>query len=197
MAVALVVFNVVLFAGLATYALVVARRTPSRSVRRAWRLAALLAAAMVAGGLHRVAVQAARVGWLPEERLELLLREWLIVKSLAVAAIGIAGFIGMRHLARRFSDLEWIVGEVLDRAQGVDLDALDLTAREQEVLDVIGTSSRIDDKTLAEKLSVSPGTVHTHVRTLLRKTELRNRRDLAVVAFLLKSRRDGAATPQR
>jgi hypothetical protein len=31
----------------------------------------------------------------------------------------------------------------------------------------------------------------------LRKTELRNRRDLAVVAFLLKSRRDGAATPQR
>lgn len=149
MAVALVVVNTLLFAGLASYALVMAARAPSRSVRWLWRLAALPAVAVVVGGLHRTAVQAARVGWLPEERLELLLDEWQIVKSLATTAIGIAAFLGMRRLSGRFSDLEWVVGEVLNRAQKVDLDALDLTAREREVLKMIGASSRIDDKTLA------------------------------------------------
>jgi DNA-binding CsgD family transcriptional regulator len=187
----LVVFNTVLFAGLAVYALVVAAPTQSRSVRWLWRLAALPAAAVVAGGLHRIAIHAARMGWLPEQRLEPLLNEWQIVKSLAVTGIGIAAFLGMRRLACRLSDLEWVVGEVLDRARGVDLDALHLTPRERGVLDVIGVSSRIDDRTLAEKLDVSADTVHTHVRALLRKTKLRDRRDLAVVAFLLKTSRDG------
>jgi hypothetical protein len=40
----------------------------SRSVRWLWRLAALPAAAVVVGGLHRIAIQAARLKWLPEER---------------------------------------------------------------------------------------------------------------------------------
>jgi DNA-binding CsgD family transcriptional regulator len=196
-ALVVVAFNTVLYAGLAAYALIVATRTQSWSVRWLWWLVALPAAAVVVGGLHRIAIQSARVGWLPADRLDLLLHEWQIVKSLATAAIGIAAFLGMRHLAGRFSDLEWVVGEVLDRAQKVDLDALELTAREREVLDVISASSRIDDKTLAEKLSVAPGTVHTYVRTLLRKTKLRDRRDLAVVAFLLKTRHDGPSTPRR
>lgn len=193
----LVAFNTGLFAGLAAYALIMAAKTQSRSVRWLWRLGALPAAAVVIGGLHRIAIQSARVGWLPEERLELLLYEWQIVKSLAVALIGIAAFLGMRHLAGRFSDLEWVVGEVLDRAHKVDLDALELTPREREVLDVVGASSQIDDNTLAEKLGVSPGTVHTHIRTLLRKTKLRNRRDLTVVAFLLNTRHDRPSTPRR
>lgn len=189
MAVVLVVVNTVLFAGLASYALVMAARTPPRSVGWLWRLAALPAAAVVAGGLHRTAIQAARVGWLPEERLELILDDWQVVKSLVVTAIGIAAFLGMRHLAGRFTDVEWVVGESLDRAQSIDVDALDLTAREREVLDVIGTSSRIDDRTLAEKLGVSGDTAHSHVQSLLRKTKLRDRRDLVVFAFMLKTRR--------
>jgi DNA-binding CsgD family transcriptional regulator len=193
----LVAFNTVLFAGIAAYALVVAARAPSRSVRWLWRLAALPAAAVVVGGLHRIAIQAARVGWLAEERLELLLHEWQIVKSASAAGIGIAAFIGMRHLAGRLSELEWVVGEMLDRAQGVDLQALKLTAREREVLGVIAASSLIDDRTLAERLGVSPDTVHTHVQRLLRKTKLRDRRDLVVLAFVLRARRDGASTPSR
>lgn len=197
MSIALVVFNTVLFAGLASYALVMGSRARSRSVRWLWRLAALPAAAVVAGGLHRLAVQTARVGWLSEETFELLLHEWQIVQSSAVAVLGIAAFLGIRRLAGRFSDLEWVVGEVLDRAQRVDLDALDLTAREREVLDVIGASSRVDDRTLAETLAVSPGTVHTHVRSLLRKTKLHDRRDLAVVAFLLKTRLQIRSTPPK
>lgn len=187
----LVAFNTLLFAGLAAYALVVASRAGSKSVRWLWRVGALPAAAVVVGGLHRIAVQLARRDWLPEERLEVLLNEFQILKSLAVTVIGLAAFVGMRLLAGRLTELEWVVGEVLDRAQKVDLEALALTAREREVLDVIAVSSAIDDKSLAEKLHVSPETAHTHVQRLLRKTKLRDRRDLVVVAFLLKARRDG------
>jgi DNA-binding CsgD family transcriptional regulator len=194
MAFALVAFNTLLFAGLAAYALTMAARAQSGSVRWLWRLTALPAAAVVVGGLHRIAVQSARLGWLPEDKLELLLHEWQIVKSLAAAVIGIAAFVGMRHLAGRLSELEWVVGEMLDRAQNVDLEVLELTAREREVLGVIAGSSLIDDKTLAEKLGVSADTVHTHVQRLLRKSKLRDRRDLVVLAFLLRARRDGSST---
>lgn len=152
---------------------------------------------VVVGGLHRIVIQAARVGWLAEDKLGVLLHEWQIVKSLATTCIGIAAFLGMRHLAGRISDLEWVVGEVLDRAEKIDLDRLMLTTREHEVLDVIGESALIDDKTLAEKLGLSPATVHTYMRTLLRKTKLHDRRDLTVVAFLLKARHDGTSTPRR
>ena len=192
MPLALVVANTALFAGLFAYALHMAAKTASRSVRWLWRLAALPAAAVVAGGLHRLAVQAVRVGWLPEETLDLLLVELQVVQSLAVAVLGVAAFVAMRRLTGRFSELEWVIGEVLDRAGAVDLSSLDLTARQHEVLELIGVSTRIDDKSLAEKLGVSPETAHTHVQALLRKTKLRDRRDLVVLAFLVKARRPRA-----
>lgn len=47
------------------------------------------------------------------------------MKSWATAAIGIAAFVGMRHLAGRLSELEWVVGEVLDCVQKVDLEVLE------------------------------------------------------------------------
>lgn len=194
MPVAFVVFNVALFAGLAVYGIVRATKASTRSLRLLWCLAAIPTVAVVAGGLHRLAVQGALIGWLPEDMLDLLLHEWQIVQSSAVAALGIGAFLVMRHLSRRFSDLEWMVGEVLDRASAVNLDILALTPREREVLEAIRVGRQIDDKTLAEVLWVSPHTAHTHVQSLLRKTKLRDRRDLVALAFLLQTRRSASAT---
>lgn len=100
-----------LFAGLAWYALVVAEKAPSASVRLLWRLAVLPIAAVVLGGFQRLAVQAVRVGWLPGDTLELLLDEYQIVQSVVVAGIGIVTLFGIRRLAVRFNDLELMVGE--------------------------------------------------------------------------------------
>lgn len=197
LAMTLVALNVVLFGLLAAYALILAEKTPSWSVRWLWRLVALPAAAVVVGGLHRLLVQAVSLGWLPKERLEFALGEWLVVKSLVVVVIGIVTFAKMRRLTARFSSLEVVVGDILDRVQTVDLDALELTAREREVLDVVGAGDRFDDRTLAEKLSIAPNTAHAHIRALLRKTKLRDRRDLAVVAFLLNNRDQDSSTLPR
>ena len=55
-----------------------------------------------------------------------------------------------------------------------------LTAREQEVLDLIATGAT--DKEIAEKLSLSLHTVKSHVRSILSKTHAINRRQAAKLA---------------
>lgn len=58
-----------------------------------------------------------------------------------------------------------------------------LTAREREVLGLLGEGFLKDDQ-IAEKLYISPGTARTHVRNLLRKTGLSNRRELMFMAII-------------
>ena len=157
---------------------------PSRAESLLWRLMALPAFAVVVGGIQRLAIQAARVGWLPEGSLEFLLVESQISQSIITAVIGLIMFLGVRRVGRRLADVESVAGAVLDRVTRVDVDSLDLTPRQREVLEVLGGSSLVDNKTLSEKLGVSTETVHTHMSALLRKTKLNDRRDLAVVAYL-------------
>lgn len=184
----LVVVNILLFAGLGLYALRLAARAPSGGVRLLWRLCTLPALAVVVGGVQRLAVQAARVGWIPETTIDFLLHEWQVVQSLIVVTIGIVMFMGMRRVAGRFAAVESVAGAMMDRLTGIDVDQLKLTPRETEVLEVLGGSSLVDNKTLAEKLSVSPDTVHTHIGSLLKKSKLNDRRDLAVLAYLHRQR---------
>jgi DNA-binding NarL/FixJ family response regulator len=59
-------------------------------------------------------------------------------------------------------------------------ESADLTAREQEVLDLIATNAT--DKEIAERLSLSLHTVKSHVRNILSKTHAMNRRQAARLA---------------
>ena len=186
----LVVLNIILFGLLGVYALTMAGRSPWRGVRLLWQLLSLPAFAVVVGGLQRLAIQAVRLGWLPEESLEFLLAQYQVAQSLIVAGIGVAMFVGMRRVSHRFSDVESVAGAMMDRITVVDVDSLDLTPREKEVLEVLGGSSLVDNKTLAEKLGVSADTVHSHVGSLLRKSKLSDRRDLAVVAYVYRQRQE-------
>lgn len=188
MQIAAVTLNLVLFVALGVYALLISRGSPTNSIRRLWRLSVLPVAAVVLGGVQRLGIHAVRVGWLPGEALAFLLEPWQIVQSGVVAVIGVFTFVGMRRLAGRMFDLEIVVGDMVDRVECVRLEDLQLTPREREVLNVIANSTHIDDKTLSEKLSVSPDTAHSHVSSLLRKTKLRDRRDLIVLGFMLKAK---------
>lgn len=188
MALPLVAINILLFAGLALYALVVAQRVPAEPARQLWRLLVLPAFAVVVGGLRRLAVQAVQIGWLHEDSLDFLLVEWQIGQSVVVAIIGLATVLGIRRVAHRFARLESVAGAMLDRIKDLSLDSLDLTPRERQVLEVLGASTLVDNKTLAENLGVSTETVHSHISALLRKTKLSDRRDLALVAYLQQSR---------
>lgn len=135
----------------------------------------------------RVAVQAQRIGWLMPNVLVLLSDRWQFVQSVVVAIVAAATIVQLRRLANRLQRVEAVIGDAVDRMSSVSLQDLKLTPREQEVLKVIGTNTHIDDKSLAAALSISPDTAHTHVSNLLRKTKLRDRRDLIIVAFLIEA----------
>lgn len=185
MPIPLVSLNVLIYTVLGLYALKASARSGPGPVRLLWRLAALPALAVALGGVQRLALQIAQAGWLPNGSFDVLLFEWQIGQSILVAAIGVAMFVGIRGVERRFAELESVAGAMLGRLAHVDVTSIALTPREQEVLDILGGSTFVDDKTLSEKLGVSPNTVHTHIGTLLKKTKLNDRRDLAVLAYLL------------
>ena len=119
--------------------------------------------------------------------LVLLSDRWQFVQSVVVAIVAAATIVQLRRLANRLQRVEAVIGDAVDRMSSVSLQDLKLTPREQEVLKVIGTNTHIDDKSLAAALSISPDTAHTHVSNLLRKTKLRDRRDLIIVAFLIEA----------
>ncbi|HEY7469265.1 MAG TPA: LuxR C-terminal-related transcriptional regulator [Acidimicrobiia bacterium] len=176
-------YFLIVLLGIGTYALIKGRRAVSESPRHFWRVVTLLVATALAAGLLTVATRQDDSG----------LEAWWLGRAAAavgVGALGISVVIEAQRLAKRLSDLDSLVAEALRRIDDVDLDSLDLTARESEILEVIGSSTSIDDHTLAEALSISSHTVHTHVTNILRKARLRDRRDLQTLAHALKARRD-------
>jgi DNA-binding NarL/FixJ family response regulator len=77
------------------------------------------------------------------------------------------------HLLTEFARLSQRPAGVVASPAEADV----LTAREQEVLDLIATGAT--DKVIAEKLSLSLHTVKSHVRNILSKTHAVNRRHAA------------------
>ncbi len=57
----------------------------------------------------------------------------------------------------------------------------DLTQREEEILDLLSKGFKY--KEIAEKLFISPDTVHTHIHSIYEKLQVRSRTE-AVVKFL-------------
>jgi DNA-binding NarL/FixJ family response regulator len=57
---------------------------------------------------------------------------------------------------------------------------LELTSRELQVLEAM-TQGRFSDQQLADALSIAPSTAATHVRNILHKAGLHNRRDLVLL----------------
>lgn len=182
----LVLVNTGLFIGLGVYAAREARRLRGGSVGMLWSIALLPIVAVVLGGAQRIALQAIAFDRLATTYWRFLVETWQATQTLIVGAIGLATFVRMRRLSARMYDVELIAGNLVDRVKAMSFREFHLTNRESEVLHLIGTSEQVDDRTLARKLSISPATVHTHVMRLLKKTKLRDRRDLAVLAVLLR-----------
>lgn len=65
----------------------------------------------------------------------------------------------------------------------VTVSELGLTGREREVLEVI-VQGRLSDRESADALYISPATAATHVKSILRKAGLRNRRELLLLEAL-------------
>lgn len=160
------------------------KREPSRRVGRLWMVVALAAAALIVGSLQRFVLQAASLGWLPGSVTPDVIEGWQLVQSLVVVGLAFVGFLIVKSLAASMAASERLAGSILDRVGHVDIKGLDLTKREREVLEAIG-SGMLTDLELAEKLHISTNTVQTHVKNLLRKTGLNRRQDLMAIAYLM------------
>jgi DNA-binding CsgD family transcriptional regulator len=99
--------------------------------------------------------------------------------SVAIAAIGILVVLWLvKRVLRSLSKSERIA-RILITSPLVDTRTSDLglTAREVEVVEVM-VEGNLSDQEIADALHITPLTAATHVRNILRKAELHNRRDL-------------------
>lgn len=174
--------NVVLFAGLAMWAVRFALREDQPRIRPvAWGLAAV-AIAFVLGAATRLLLVSVRLGWLDGRVSDFLLSDWHLVQSLMATGLGVGGLVLARRVGQPLRQADRIVSALSDRLpRGSELEEAGLTAREREVLAVI-ISGKLSDQEIADELYISPATAGTHVKNVLRKTGMSSRRDLVLLA---------------
>ena len=80
---------------------------------------------------------------------------------------------------------ERLAGAFIDRARRIAAIESSFTKRELEVLVLIG-EGWLNDEELADRLHISQWTVQSHVKSILRKSNLRRRHDLIGLALLLR-----------
>lgn len=86
----------------------------------------------------------------------------------------------LQSVARSERALAVMIGTL--ESKHLDLQSLDLSAREQEVLAVIATG-KVSDQEIADTLFISTATAATHVRNILKKTGLHDRRQLVLIGL--------------
>lgn len=178
-------------AGAARRASLVAASSPSlRGLAAALAGVALLVAL---GALPRAGVVAAELGWRPDGVVSFLRGPWQITQATIGTVAGIALVLFVRRsLATVDEDLVVVDALGLDLHGAVGLETAGLTAREAEVVELLGRGE-MSDEAIAEALTISPATAGTHVRNIMRKLAVRDRRDVMLLARDARKRTDRAA----
>jgi DNA-binding CsgD family transcriptional regulator len=183
---ALVVVNSLAFLALLIMSLGLRRREKYVWIRRLWTIVALACGAVVLGSFQRIAIQAVSVGWLPETAADNVTSDLQLSQSLIVLSLLVGAFSTLKRLSDSMEASDRLSASLLDRVRHVDPTSLHLTNRENEVLALIGQGITTDAD-LAAHLHISASTVQSHIKNLLRKTELNSRMDLVAVAILVGS----------
>ncbi len=178
----IVIVNGMLFATLGLVGARHAMRDPSPRVRIFAGGFTAVCAAFVLSAATRAAALAVREGWLPGRVGDFLVSEWSFVQSAAASLFALTAIWFLRRVGGPMRRADQIVTVLSDRfPPEAPISELGLTARELEVLEVIsaGTTS---NKDIAEALYISPATAGTHVKNILRKAGVNDRRDLMLFA---------------
>lgn len=173
--------NLLLFAGLSIGALRYARTADYPRLRLIADALAVVSFAFVLGAATRLVSLGVQLGWFSESLSPFLLSEWHLIQSLFAMGLGIAGLLVIRGLSRHLEGAERIAEAVSDQLlTGTDVDTLGLTKREIEVCHTLAEGN-LSDAAISQLLYISPATAATHVKHILKKTGLRNRRELALL----------------
>jgi DNA-binding CsgD family transcriptional regulator len=183
----LITINAFAFLALLIMSMRMARREEDPWLRRLWIIIAAASGAFVVGSFQRIALQAVAVGWLPESIWVIAVGDLQLIQSGIVFALAVIAFVTLKRLAASAGVADRLSRSLLDRVGHVDARTLNLTAREKEVLSLIGEGVTKDSELSAE-LNIAASTVQSHVKSLLRKTGLHRRSDLVAVAILVHRR---------
>ena len=178
----MIVVNATLFGGVAAWAIRFARTEDSPRLRPlGWALSAV-SLSFVLGAVTRGMLVAADFGWFGGRMTDVALGRWHLLQTIGATAMGVAGIIMVRKVASGLKSADRIAQIVSRRLlDGGSLEQFGLTERELEVLEQL-CGGRTSDQELADVLYIAPSTAGTHVKNIMRKTGVRSRRELILLA---------------
>lgn len=174
--------NLVLFAVLLVRSIRVIRRRASGPTRTLAITLFLIALVFVIGSIQSITTELIDAGIFPETIGFHLAIWWQVSLSSVVTTVGLYGVLRLGNTLRRVESGENMIRVLTERIPlDVSVSEWRLTARELEVLELIAAGT-LKDAEIARELFISEATAATHVRNILRKSGLSNRRDLMLVA---------------
>lgn len=178
---AVVAANLILFAAISVWAFNNSRTESYPRMKLMTRGLGVVALAFVVGAATRLAAIAVELGWLHGRVSDFLVSEWHLIQSLFALGLGLTGIAVIKRLAPSLKGAERLADAVSEQLLGgADLTDMGLTRREMEVIETLA-AGHISDAEIGELLFISPATASTHVKNILRKTGLRNRREIALL----------------
>ncbi len=174
----------VLLVIVAVQAFRMAKRIETRFARLQASIVILLCVAGVIASLQDIGVQATRLGWLTDE-----VGRWFVGRIHAVLVVGglfviVPVLVILRRLTVEFAQTESVTDALTNRLpDGVTMESAGLTPREIEVVTAIA-AGKVSDQQLADHLFISASTAATHVRNIMKKTDIRRRTDLTLLAVV-------------
>lgn len=162
----------------------IARRIETRFARLQATIVILLCAAGVVASLQDIGVQATRLGWVSEE-----VGSWFVGRVHALIVVTglfviVPVLVILRKLTVEFAQSESVTDALVNRLpDGVTMESAGLTPREIEVVTAIA-AGKVSDQQLADHLFISASTAATHVRNIMKKTDIKRRTDLTLLAVV-------------
>lgn len=178
---ALTIVNVILATALAIVAVRAARHGGGSMSRTLRRGLAIVGIALLLTVLQRMGIHLARLGLLSKD-VDQFLRSWFqLILSLTTTALALGGLWVVLGLLREMSEREAVLDQLVERLPPDSMSAADrFTPRERDVLLVLARG-KMTDQDIADELVISPHTAATHIRNMLKKTGLHERRQLVLL----------------
>jgi DNA-binding CsgD family transcriptional regulator/type IV secretory pathway VirB2 component (pilin) len=160
---------------------IAARRAPRGPFRASSLGGAAVCLLLMIASLHHLLMVAAHSGLLASHWADWLLGPLAAIQATLVVLVAGAAVILGRHYWHRLGRAHTMVEVLTDRLPpDAHAKQARLTAREQEVLDLI-RKGVVTDCEIGRALHIAPATAATHVQRILRKTGLHNRHDLMLL----------------
>jgi len=175
------VTNLVLVVSLTVLAALSARRAAGRRTRTLFLSLVVAGCALTVTIAQRLAAQSLELGALPPSFHWLVTPWWQFVVSITTTVLLIGGVWLAIRVIRRLEEAERALSSLVTFLPGeVPVGPEAFTRREREVLQILATGVRSDEE-IAAALYISPHTAATHVRNIMKKSNLHNRTELTLL----------------